>query len=73
MYYAKQGLLIFIVAVILEIVGLVIGWIPIIGGIITGVLGFLLFIIWLIGWINALSGKKKPLFLLGNIAESFKF
>lgn len=73
MYYAKQGLLLFIAYIVAWIITAILGWIPIIGWIITAVMWILLFIMWLVGWINALSGKKKPMFLLGNMAEKFKF
>ena len=73
MYYATQGLVLFIAYMIGWIVTAVIGWIPIIGWIVTAVIWIFLFIVWLIGWINALSGVKKPLPVIGKFAKNFKF
>ncbi len=72
MYYAKQGLVLFIAYIVGWVITLLIGWIPVIGWIITGIIWILLFLMWLIGWINALSGKQKPLIILGDLGEKFK-
>jgi len=63
-YHGKQGLLLLIVWVI---AGFVI-WFPIIGWII----GVLLTVLFVIGIINALSGKMKPLPVIGKWAENWK-
>ncbi len=64
MFYAKQGLIIFIGFVIAEILMeiKIIGWL------------FYIFIIilWVASWINALSGKKINTFIIGDIAEKIK-
>ena len=60
-FHAKQGLVLFIASFIM--------WIPFIGWI----LGVVVFILWLIGVINVLSGKMKPLPIIGGFAEKFKF
>ena len=73
MYYAKQGLMVFIVAVVAGIVSAMVGWIYVIGPIIQGVLWLIVFVLWLISWIYALSGDKKPIPLFGNIATKWKF
>jgi len=68
-FHAKQGLVLFIA----EIATMLIAWIPIIGWLI----GFIAWIIWLvlsiIGIINVVSGKQKPLPIVGGFAEKFKF
>ena len=64
MYYAKQGIVIFIIGVIAGIISDILIWIPIMGGLIRFSLNILIFIAWLISWINALSGKKKEIFII---------
>ena len=73
MYYAKQGLAIFIAGIALYIATFVLVFIPIIGWLAILVLQILLFVLWLISWINALSGVMKPTPLIGKLAEKFKF
>ena len=69
-YHAKQGLVLFIFAIILGFLGMVpfIGWF-----LLLPIGGIIIFILWLMGIINALSGKIKPLPLIGGLAEKFKF
>ncbi len=61
LYYAKQSLVIFVFGVIAGIISNILEWIPIMGGLIRFALNILIFIVWLISWINALSGKKKEI------------
>ncbi|MBI5147949.1 MAG: hypothetical protein HZA37_02250 [Parcubacteria group bacterium] len=68
-YHARQGLVLFVFAMIWGILGAV----PFIGWFVIMPLGaILLFVLWLIGVVNALSGKAKPLPLIGGLAEKFK-
>ncbi len=55
MYYAKQSLVLFIFSVIVS-------FIPIVGWIIS-------LVFWVLGWVYALSGKEKPLPLIGQFAD----
>lgn len=68
-FHAKQGLVLFIA----EIATLFIAWIPILGWI----AGFFLWIIWFIfsimGIVNVLAGKEKPIPWIGGLADKFKF
>lgn len=75
MFHAKQGLVLFIVEIILwivnfvlviSVVGLFIAWI-------LWIIWFIILIFALIGLIQALSGKYWKLPVLGGWAESFKF
>nr|WP_299115131.1 YtxH domain-containing protein [uncultured Winogradskyella sp.] len=53
----------------LMLIGFATGWIPILGLII----GFVLFIAWVMSLISALGGEQKPVFLLGaQFQEWFK-
>ncbi len=65
MFYAKQGLVLFIAYVILWIVGII----PILGWIIAIVGSVVLLVLWIIGCINALSGKEKYIPLIGKYAD----
>lgn len=74
-YHANQGLVLFILEVILGIVvgivSAVVGWIPFVGMIVSSVLGGIVGIIMLIfmvlGIYRAASGEMKPLPLIGAI------
>ena len=68
-YHSRQGLVLFISAVIWGIVSAVpfIGWF-----IIMPIGAVFFFVLWLIGVVNALSGKAKPLPLIGRLGEKFK-
>ena len=69
MFYAKQGLVIFIGWLIVWAVGII----PIIGKFVLGpILLILLLILWVITWINALSGEQKKTFIIGDLAEKIK-
>ncbi len=62
-YHGKQGLVFFICATLVGFISRV----PVIGWI----LDILIFILFIIGLINALGGKKQPLPVIGKFAESF--
>ena len=74
-FHANQGIVLFIADVILGIlIGIttgvlsllgVIGWI--LGGIISGVLGLGIFILMIMGIVNAANGEMKPLPVIGGI------
>ena len=71
MYHAKQSLVLFIAGVIVSVVG---GMIPIIGWFIILPIGSLIVLILaIIGIINAVTGKEKPVPLLGQYAEKLNF
>lgn len=69
-FHANQGLLLFIVEIATVILSIVLGFIPIVGLIIS-------FLVWLIdvavlvfvimGIVNAAQGQMKPLPIIGNI------
>lgn len=69
-YHAKQGLILFIAEVILSFLY----GIPFIGWFLIAPLGGLFtFILFIIGLLNALGGKTKPLPLIGDFADKLKF
>ncbi len=77
MYHAKQSLVLTIFAfvgwIVLIIVGIILGFIPILG-IVLDVLLLLAFwlsimALWILGMVNALTMKQKPLPIIGQYAE----
>ena len=67
-YHVKQGLILFISVFILCLLS----WIPLIGSIIFLLGSIVIFVLWLIGILNATTSKKKPLPLIGKIGEKFE-
>jgi uncharacterized membrane protein len=64
-YHTNQGLVLFLFAVIMSVVSTVI---PVIGWLIIGPLGSLFcLVLFVMGIINAATGKAKPLPLIGGI------
>ena len=64
-YHAKQGMVLFILGIIISFVMIIpfIGWL-------IGVLGWLLTVVlFIMGLVNALGGKMKPLPIIGEYAE----
>ncbi len=66
-YHAKQGLVLFIA----EIATMIIAWIPIIGWLIGFVAWIIWFILSIMGIVNVVGGKKKPLPVIGSFASKF--
>ncbi len=66
-FHANQGLVLLIANIIVGIAGVILAFIPIVGGIISGVLGVACFVLMIIGIINALKGDMKPLPFIGGI------
>ena len=69
MFYAKQSLVLFVVAIIVWIINAIFVFIPVLGKIIAVILNILIFILWLLSWIYALSGEQKDVPLIGNYAR----
>lgn len=68
MYYAKQGLVLFIAAIIFS----VLSQIPLIGWIFSSILLIIWIILWIITFINSISGEIKPTFVVGELADKIK-
>ena len=68
MFYAKQGLVLFIAWIIIWVLGMIpfIGWF-----IILPIGGLIMLVLWIIGWVYALSGEKKYIPLIGKFADKF--
>ena len=72
-YHVKQGFVLFIAAMIVWIIDRFLLLIPIIGWGLMYLLGFFLIGLFIIGIMNALGGKQKPLPLIGKFANKFNF
>lgn len=72
MYYAKQGLIVFIVSLIASAIGWAFLFSPL-GWAIGRILNTLVFILWLLSWIYALSGKEKEVPIVGQLARKLDF
>ena len=69
MFYAKQGLVLFV----FQIVVMILASIPIIGWFIFGpALWIIFFVVWIITWVNALSGEMKDTWIIGELARKIK-
>jgi len=69
-YHVKQGLTLFIAGVIVWLIMIVI---PILGLLIAPILNIILLVLLVLGIINAAKGLEKPLPLIGQFADNFKF
>ncbi|MBQ7123709.1 MAG: DUF4870 domain-containing protein [Oscillospiraceae bacterium] len=66
-YHANQGLVLLIANIAAVVVGFVLGLIPVIGAIIGWIINIALFVLMIIGIINAVKGEMKPLPFIGGI------
>ena len=62
-FHANQGLLLFLVSIVLGIIAII----PFVGAIISAIGGVVTFIFMILGIINALKGEMKPLPFIGGI------
>ncbi|MCU0642000.1 MAG: hypothetical protein MUF61_00250 [archaeon] len=65
MFYAKQGLVLFISSVVIWVAALV----PILGGLLASLLWICWILLWVVGIIYSLSGKMKPVPIIGQFAD----
>lgn len=72
MHYAKQGLVVFLLYFLLKIFNFTFGMIPYYGDVVSSVLFLGVTILWLASWLNALSGKKRDVVIVSDIAKSIK-
>lgn len=69
-FHANQGLPLFIVEVLISFVTMVLGWIPLIGilvSLVMGLLGICVLVLAILGIINAANGRAKKLPITGGI------
>jgi uncharacterized membrane protein len=51
---------------------MIVGWVPLVGYFLSGIIGFILAIFALFGIINALEGKRWQMPILGKYAKKIK-
>ena len=73
MFYAKQSLVLVITYVIVWVASIVFMMIPFIGWLVGLALWIGMIILWVIAWVNALSGQMKSTPIIGGFAEKFNF
>jgi uncharacterized membrane protein len=73
MFYAKQGLVLFIGYIVLWVVGMVLAIIPFVGGLIYTLLSIGLLILWIFGLVYSLSGEMKDIPIVGDLAKKLDF
>jgi len=69
MFYAKQGLVLFVAWVIAAVASWIVSWILIAGQIIGLVLNAIILAFWIIGIIYSLSGEEKDIPIIGEFAK----
>jgi uncharacterized membrane protein len=67
-FHAMQSLIAF---GIINIAALIFGWVPVVGGIISGLLAVLAFIIWVVCMVKAYNGEVYQLPVVGKIASDW--
>ncbi len=63
-FHTNQGLVLFLAEIVSSVVGLV----PLIGGILSGICSIFLLVVAIIGIVNAATGKAKELPIIGKIS-----
>jgi uncharacterized membrane protein len=80
-YHTKQALVLLIVDIVLvvaaSILGMILVWIPIIGFVFMSLIWFAvsigIFILWVLGIINAVNAVEKPLPVIGHFSDKLTF
>jgi len=72
-YHVKQGLVLFIGWIAAGLVSILLAFVPPIGGIIAWLLNVSLFVLMVFGIVSATKGEQKPLPVIGQFGEKFKF
>lgn len=66
-FHVNQGIVFLLLSAILGVVSRILSWIPFIGALISSVIGISIFVLMIIGIVNAAQGKAKRLPIIGNI------
>ena len=72
MFYARQSIIIFIIAIFVQIITLAVSWIYIIGNAITFLLWVFVVLLWVLNWVYALSEEKKEVPIIGFLGSRLK-
>jgi len=66
-FHANQGLVLFLAEIVVNIVGIILAFIPIIGAILLFVLEIIVLVLVIMGIVNSITGKAKELPIIGKI------
>lgn len=72
-FHAKQALVLLITSVVFSVAASILVWIPILGWFVIMIVQLAIFVVWIIGLINAASGKENELPVIGQFAEKLQF
>jgi len=72
MFYARQSVIIFIIAIFIQIIHLALSWIYIIGPIISFLLWVFIVLIWVLSWVYALSEEQREVPIIGFLGNRLK-
>ena len=72
-YHAKQGMVLFIVEIIVSVLWTILAFIPYFGWVIGWILWLGTLVLAVMGIINSLNGTMKPLPLIGQYGDKFNF
>lgn len=67
-FHANQGIVLFIIEIVLGIVSGIVSFIPVVSGIVSAVVGIISLVYMVIGIYNSASGKAKELPVIGGIS-----
>jgi len=73
MFYAKQGLVIFVFALAIEALDYLVDLTPIPFFFVDDILYILLFVLWIITWVYSFSGQMKNTIVIGELAKKINF
>lgn len=66
-FHANQGLVLFLVDIVVGIVSVILAFVPFVGAILGSLLGLAVFVLMILGIVNAATGKANELPLIGKI------
>jgi uncharacterized membrane protein len=72
MFYARQSIVIFIIAIFAQIISLAVNWIYAIGHAINFLLWVFVILLWLLSWVYALSKEEKEVPFIGYLGSKLK-
>lgn len=76
-FHVKQSLVLLLTGIAWNILERVLWYVPVLGGLVGGLLGIAvsiaLLVLWIKGLLNALNGKEEMLPVIGQYASQFKF
>jgi len=67
-FHAMQSI---VVSVVIMVILIVLAWIPIIGWIISGLVGLLAFVLWIVLMVKAYQGQMYKLPVIGDLADNW--